>query len=74
MEEERPVHLVVDCSTNEATEVPLTDEEWEEHKQRSQEHAEYTVLQAEKRRQNQEAARNHPDPLVRAMAEELGWI
>lgn len=74
MEEERPVNRIVDCGTNEHVDVPLSDEEWEEHKKRSAEHEKKMADEAAQREKRKQAALAHPDPLVKEMARELGWI
>ena len=72
MDEERPVHTVVDCSSGEVTHIPLSDEEWAEHRQRSAEHA--AAVQAEAARRDELAARvaAHSDPLVQLLAQKAG--
>jgi hypothetical protein len=72
--EQRPVHVVVDCSGPEwvITETPLTDGEWAEHKRISAEHEAATTAAAANRVDLATQVAAHPDPLVQLLARKAG--
>lgn len=71
-EQDRPVHLEIDCTTGAVTHTPLTDLEWQEMQDREQQAVDdYT----ERQRQDLElrtAIQAHPDPVVQELAKRLG--
>lgn len=73
-DEERPVHHEYDCATGETTITPLTDEEWEEHKQREIADKEMIAKEAADEDALREAVRNHEDPVVKALGAKLGYV
>lgn len=73
-EEERPVHVVVDCSTGESTETPVSDEEWAAIKQGEVDNtaAQEAQQKADEELKNQVLQRN--DPLLTALAQRTGIL
>jgi hypothetical protein len=70
--EERPVHAEYNCTTGEYGEVPLSDEEWDAHKQRMADAAAQLVEQQEEEERIRGLVENHPDPLVQILAKKAG--
>lgn len=73
---ERPVHLVLDCTSGQGHEKPLTDEQWAAHRQAEAEGEARAQAEAERLRAEGEAIRGlvdaHPDPLVKLLAQRVG--
>lgn len=71
-EQDRPVHVEINCTTGAVTHTPVTDMEWQEMQD-----AEQQALDdhAERQQQDQElraAVQGHSDPVVQALAKRLG--
>lgn len=78
-QDERPVHLVLDCGPGKTvTATPLTDEAWAVHRQAEAEgdaRARAAAEQAAADRQRVAAlASAHPDPLVQELARRAGVL
>lgn len=70
--DQRPVHVVVDCTSGQVTHTPLTDDEWEEHKRAMAEHADRVQSEQQERQRLANLVAGHPDPLVQELAKRLG--
>jgi len=73
-EEDRPVHLVIDVSKNTSTEVPVTDEEWDELERAGQENLAAQQAAAADDDALRAAVQGHPDPVVQALARRAGLV
>lgn len=71
-DEERPVHLIIDVSTGAETYVPVTDAEWDQMRQRQADAATEEARKATEAASLAQQAAEHPDPLVRALADRAG--
>lgn len=77
-DEERPVHVTVDCSgisqkrAPVVTSEPVTDEEWAEMKARDEAAAEDERIRAAEDERIRAAVAAHPDALVRLLAARAG--
>lgn len=74
MQDERPVNLVIDAVTGQCVSTPLSDEEWEEYRQRTA-----AAEQAERDRTAQQAADHESirqeaqrSPAFAALARKMG--
>lgn len=68
MEEDRPVHAVMDCRLGQVQYVPLTDEEWADHGRRVTESEAAQVAAHAAAADLKARVAAHPDPLVRVLA------
>ena len=71
-EEDRPAHLEINVATGAQTWTPVTDAEWDEIRQRELDAATEDARRAREATELAQAAAEHPDPLVRALADRAG--
>lgn len=86
MEQDRPVHLEINLGgvtvtdgriavgAVTRTETPLTDLEMADQRDRDARYHAAVAADKEQQEAEREAARNHPDPLVRALAKRAGLL
>lgn len=72
--EERPVHLEVNLETGAVTHTPITDQEWDEMRQREQDAIAASAAAEQETADLRVAAAAHPDPLVQALARKAGIL
>jgi hypothetical protein len=68
----RPVHLEMDCTTGIVTSTPMTDEEWAAHREKEAAYLAEVEKQAAAEKQLSDTVAAHPDPIVRELGRRLG--
>lgn len=75
MEEQRPEHLVIDCSRSvEPVRIPLSDAEWEQQKADVRAAQEEIAAREQREADLRETVQNHSDPVVQELARRAGII
>jgi hypothetical protein len=74
MDEERPVRLVVDCSTGESQYVPMDDSEWAARTREVRQAEADRTAREQRDAELLEAVQAHPDPVVQELARRAGLV
>lgn len=74
MTDERPAHYHYNAETGENERIEVSDEEWEKIKRGEEENDARIKAEQEQEEALREAVKNHPDPVVQALAKKAGIV